>query len=108
MNKKHSGFGISSFIISLANGGLTFLAFMGAGVLEVTSGGTLSENNSLLVVIGMFIILCVIISLIGLVLGIVGLLDKTKKKVFPLLGTLFNLAICLLIIATIIYGNSIK
>lgn len=89
-NLKHSGLGIASFIISLISAALIFILMAIAGVLEVSTPGGMSEESAGAVLIGLFLILFLIVCLVALGLGIGGLVQKERKKLFAILGTLFS------------------
>ncbi|MDF2923720.1 MAG: hypothetical protein K0R57_2634 [Paenibacillaceae bacterium] len=100
--KKQSGLGIASFTISLAMGAL-FIVLVVVFIAKIA--GTIDlydttynpedvaaeiENMPELAVIPFLMLGSVIGTLVGLVLGIVGLFQKERKKVFAILGTVFN------------------
>jgi len=86
---KHSGFGIASFGLSLVVGFLMLLTIGVAGYLEVTTPGGMSEESPVAIVVGLAIFLFAAIDLVSLGLGIAGLIQKDRKKVFAVLGTIF-------------------
>jgi hypothetical protein len=103
---KHSGLGIASFVLSL----VSIVAFIGVtiGIVVLISNeidfSTLVDSNGQLTMteeelidklqplIGYLIMypLVLVLNVIGLILGIVGLARRGYKKVFPVLGTVFN------------------
>lgn len=88
--QKHSGLGIASFITSITSGILIFLLFVIAGVMEASSPGGIDEDSVGAVVIGLFIIASLGLCLISIGLGIGGLLQKDRKTIFAILGTVFS------------------
>lgn len=100
----HSWLGISSFIISIIFIAETFITFLIAGVLEVSTQGGLNEQSATAVIIGMVIIFFNIIGVIGLGLGIAALFEKNKKKIFSVLGVILNTIFILINILTITSG----
>jgi phosphoglycerol transferase MdoB-like AlkP superfamily enzyme len=93
--KKHSGLGIASFIISIISGILVFFLLVIAGVMEVSTPGGIDENSAGAIILGMFLIALMFVSLVALGLGIGGLLHKERKRIFAILGTVFSLVVCL-------------
>jgi hypothetical protein len=105
--KKHSGLGIASFIIAI-------LAIIATVILFTSLSGILTENDILtnvdfedqaaaeqylqdvfqsnpeLLAIFMGFIVVFVMTVIGGILGIIGLFVKDRKKIFPILGTIFN------------------
>jgi hypothetical protein len=95
---KHSGCGIASFVIAIATGVLDLLLFvsmviMGAIIPEVTQkGSVMLRLFATVVVAGGFA------NIVGVVLGVSGLCQKNRKRLFAILGLVFNLA------AVIVFG----
>jgi hypothetical protein len=90
MELKHSGFGIASFILSIVTGILVFLAVITAGVMEASTPGGINEESIGAIVLGLVLIALFILDLTALGLGIGGLVQKDRKKVFAVLGTAFS------------------
>lgn len=94
-NKRHSDRGIMSVIL-----GVISLASLGAVVfLSYRSGGEAETG------FGFTGVLALIFSLVGIVLGILTLRDKNYYRLFPVLGTLLNLA-ALAGISLILYAGA--
>ena len=87
---KHSGLGITSFISSLVSGVLIFLLIALAGVMEATTPGGINEESASAILVGLFLFAFLFVALVALGLGIGGLLQKDRKKVFAVLGTVFS------------------
>lgn len=97
---KHSGPGIASFIIGLIS---ILLAIVGFAVTLVglaeysTEGGVIVmpgpdevAGNIPLVIGSMIFILSLLLSVVGVVLGIVGCVIRNRRRVFAILGLVFN------------------
>lgn len=84
---KHSGLGIASFVISLLNGPLMLGLVIAAGAM--VEGG-MSENEPGMAVVGLVLIGSIVMSVIGLVLGIVACVQKDRKKLFGIIGLIIN------------------
>lgn len=104
MQLKHSGLGIASFIVSIFSGGLMFITVVIAGLIEASSPDGMDETSPVAMMVGFAIFGFVGISLIALVLGIVGLFQSDRKKIFALLGTIFSALTILGIAALILIG----
>lgn len=89
-NMKHSAFGIASFIVSLVSGAMTFLLIFVAGLIEISTPGGMSEESAEAMIIGLFMLILLLAFLVSLGLGITGLCENGRRKVFAILGTLFS------------------
>lgn len=101
--KKHSGLGIASFITSIVSGLLIFLLIVVAGVMEATPGG-IDEESAGAVMVGLFLFASLGATLVALGLGIAGLLQKERKKLFAILGTVFSAVSLVVTIFIMIIG----
>lgn len=101
---KHSGLGIASFIISLIAGLALLGLFTAAGVLETTTQGGLDEESVAALVIGLGILFAGLTTLVSLLLGIIGLVQQERKKIFALLGTIFSGLVVTLAILIVAMG----
>lgn len=98
--QKHSGLGIASFIASTAVGIGLFVLILIGGVIEASTPGGLDEKSAGAVVIGLFLFAFLGLDLLALGMGIGGLLQKERKKIFAVLGTIFSAAaiVCTLLL----------
>jgi hypothetical protein len=101
---KHSGFGIASFIITLAVGALEFVLIAIAGILEATTPGGIDENSPIAMLLGLVMIGGLLVNLLGMIFGVVGLFQRERKKVFALLGVLFGCLVFVGLLFVIIIG----
>lgn len=106
MAQKHSGLGIASFIFSIVAGILIFLLFIAAGVMQVSTPGGVDEKSAAAVIIGLLIFAFLFLCLVALGLGIAGLIQKDRKKLFATLGTIFSTVILVGTISLIFIGMS--
>ncbi|MFP4173662.1 MAG: hypothetical protein ACLFV4_12195 [Candidatus Hydrogenedentota bacterium] len=88
--RKHSGLGIASFITSLVSGFFLLIMFGVAGVMETTTPGGIDEESAEAMIVGLFIFAFLGLSLVALGLGIAGLAQNDRRKIFALLGTIFS------------------
>jgi hypothetical protein len=87
---KSSGLGIASFIISIL-AGLEILTMIIIGIImEMRKPGWADEESLQVMLFGLLIIGGFVVSLVGLVLGITGLVQGGRSKVFPVLGLGLN------------------
>jgi len=102
---KHSGLGIASFVIATLVGIAMFAAFVVAGMMEVSTPGGIDESSLSAVLLGLLMIGLMIVDLVAVGLGIGGLVQKDRKKVFAVLGTVFSVATIVGTVLLIIIGN---
>jgi hypothetical protein len=101
---RHSGFGIASFLITLAAGVLEFVFLACIGVLAVNNPAGLNENSPEVAFLGLGLLGGFFMSILGLVLGIVGLAQRNRKKAFAAIGVVFGSLILLGIGAIFVLG----
>lgn len=87
---KHTGVGIASFILSLISGFMLFVLVVIAGVMESSSPDGLDEESTEAIVVGLGLIGFMFGSFLAFVLGIVGLCQGQRKKLFAILGMLLG------------------
>ena len=104
MEQKHSGLGIASFALSLLMSAGIFFIIMAAGVIETARPGGLDENSPAAVVIGLIVLAAGFANLVAMGLGIAGLFQKDRNKVFAILGTCFATLATILTAAVIVVG----
>lgn len=102
---KHSGFGVASFIISVAIGIFDFVVIAFAGLVEASEPGGMDEESVVAILIGLFILGGMAANMAGAGLGIAGLVQRDRKKVFAVLGLAFNAAIVFGVIFLMILGS---
>ena len=59
-------------------------------------------------IIGLAMISACFVDLIGIALGLVGTVDRSSKKVYPVLGLTLNIVILVLFVALVVIGLSMK
>jgi len=101
---KHSGPGIASFATGLASGILLFVLVVVAGVLTASSPGGLDEKSPAAISIGCFIIALLFVEPIAIGLGIYGVIQKDRKKIFSVLGICIASSVFLIVLALMIIG----
>ena len=100
--EKHSTIGIISLVITVAAGVIELGLFVAAGLLTSSVDG-LTEESPVAAAIGLGIICMPAFMLIGTVLGVVGLFQKDRKKLFPILSVAISgIAICIFVLLLIL------
>jgi hypothetical protein len=103
---KHSWLGISSFAISLIGGAAMLLLFGVAAYMEMSTPGGMDENSASAVFVGLLLFAVMAVHLVGAGLAIGGLVQKDRKRVFAVLGLVFNALVILGTLALMIIGNA--
>ena len=102
--RRHKGLGIASFIIALICLALILALFGIAGAMT-NAGKATPEFNT---IIGFGLFFAWFVDVVGIALGIAGALDRSSKKVFPVLGLIFGIGILVLSVALVVIGLSMK
>jgi len=103
---KHSGLGIASFVIAIVQGFITAVVVIVAGVLTVKDPE--QTNDMAFMLLGLFVIAGIFVHLTGAGLGIAGVIQGNRKKIFSILGLIFNVASLLAVAALMIIGKVIE
>ena len=106
--QKHSRLGIASFITSIVSGILIFIVIVIAGVIEASTPGGMDEESAGAAMVGFAAIALLNAELVALGLGIAGLLQKERKKIFAILGVVFSAGTFVLVILLMILGLAME
>jgi hypothetical protein len=90
VKQKHSGFGMSSFIICCTVFVLQTLLLVFSVVKSLTDPEWFNYETPGTAIFGLCSMLAILLIFVGLGLGIAGLIEKRRKKVFAVLGVVFN------------------
>lgn len=90
MDQKHSGLGIASFAISILFGTLLFVLVGIAAYVEATTPGGMGETSGTATMLGIGFLGLLAIGLVGVGLGIAGLFQPERRKLFSILGLSFS------------------
>jgi hypothetical protein len=91
----HSGLGIASLVIAVLAGVGLLALFTIAGIMAEEAGGDLDENSPKVMLLGVFAIGGLGLALLGAALGLAGVLQKGRKKLFGTLGLVINALVLL-------------
>jgi hypothetical protein len=103
----HSGLGIASFVISLAAGVTMFLSVSIAGIADAEQGG-LDLGSPMASVLGIFILCSAIAQIVALGLGIAGLVQADRNRLFGALGTVLSALALLAGLALTLLGAAME
>ena len=103
--KKHSGVGIASAVVAVLSGLSVVATFTVAVVLTVNDPTVFDdEEGPATVALGFLLVLAVILSLIGLGLGIGAVMQRDHKKTLGVVGLILNGAIVVGVVGLIVLG----
>ena len=102
---KHSGLGIASFIVSICAGAVLFVLVAIAAVLASASPGGLDAKSASAIVLGLLMFLFLFVELVALGLGVAGLFQRGRNKVFAILGIAFSVTSVLTILGLMVIGS---
>lgn len=88
---KHSGVGVASFVLSLLSGVGLLVLFGVAGYMESQSPAGMSEDDPTTMLLGVALLAAGMAQFLAFILGVVGLFQTKRKKIFAILGTIFSL-----------------
>ena len=108
MEQKHSGFGIASFVISIVSGLSLFLFFVIAALMDASAPNGIDEESAAAMVLGFFVLGFLFLAFVALGLGIAGLVQIDRKKVFAVLGTMFSALVLLCTLGLISIGLAME
>lgn len=102
MPPKHSALGISSFVISMVVIVLELVSFL---LIAVTAAANNKSNLfGVALTFGLIAIFGALGNLTGIGLGLAGVIQKNRKKVFSILGLIINSILIILFILLLVVG----
>ena len=104
---KHSGLGIASFAIAITTGLILFFLVATAGFLEVTTPGGIDENSPAAVLMGLALFGGLLLDMLGLALGVAGICQRDRSKLFAVLGVVISSAVLFGALLLIIVGLNV-
>ncbi|MDR0580376.1 MAG: hypothetical protein LBG21_07240 [Campylobacteraceae bacterium] len=108
-DKKHSGLGIASFVLSIAAIVLVLIFFITANFVDIYVFENITEENipTEAVVLGLIYLLLIFDLFVALILGFVGLFSKDKKITFSIAGLALSVFISIFLVVMTIIGSSL-
>ncbi|MDP5275118.1 hypothetical protein [Chengkuizengella axinellae] len=116
---KHSGLGIASFVIGITSIilAVVMIILLSVSVADLFMEGSpepteeeimeFASSQSLFLVSGIVLVILFFSQVIGGIIGIISLFQKNRKKLFPILGTIFNLLPLLAAIGFIVFSFAV-
>jgi len=102
VKSQNSGLGISSFILSIVAFFTQIFVYTVTTIKQFSDPKWLEQESIGSKLIGFLMIVSIFIVLVGIGLGIAGLLQKQKRKVFSVLGVVFNLLMIMVLVFAMI------
>src|SRR5262249_3393047 len=85
-HRPQSGLGIASFVIVCLSGLFEIAVLVAAAVAQTRTPGGITQNSTAALLIGLAVLFAPLINLVGVGLGIGGLFQRNRGKVFAILG----------------------
>lgn len=105
IEQKHSALGIASFVIGLIVGLLLCILVVIAGMITASQPEIVAEESVPMILLGLLVLGGLVVNLVGVGLGIAGLFQQQRKKLFPILGVATNVLIVLGICGLMVLGG---
>ncbi|TWU22907.1 hypothetical protein Pla52o_24390 [Novipirellula galeiformis] len=103
----HSGFGIASFLISILVGIGAFIVILLASFAEASTPEGINEESALALIMGLSIFGMVGLNILGIGLGVAGVCQADRSRIFAILGLVFNGLVILGVIGLMAVGVAI-
>ena len=104
--RRHSGLGIASCIAGIAIGFVMLGLFLSAHAVRETAAKPGVETTPIAYFVALSVVAAFVLNLVAIGLGIAGLLQKDRKRVFAILGTITSLLALVGAIAILIIANT--
>ena len=96
-NKRHTGFGISSFFLGV----ISLCLFLGAIFISALVDRTV---RTIIITIGMMELVGILLCLVGIVYGVIGEFTKETFKIYAHIGIGINCILMIFHILVLVYG----
>ncbi len=109
--------GIASFVIAILTTVLVVILVVVAGVVGASALENVQDPQNVdpqslqdspalagLALVGLGMLACVAFYLLGLALGVAGIVQRRRNRLFGVLGTIFNGVVVVLLVALIAFG----
>lgn len=107
-DQKHSGFGVTSFIMSIVSIILFFMVFFIPLIAVASGSGPEQSSNGLIVIFGFFLFVFFFESFVSIVFGVLGLLQKERKKILAIWGIVLSATSFLIMVFLIFISLAIS
>ncbi len=101
---KHSGLGITTFVLGLIAPIGLIICIIIAGVAESSTYGGIDSRSTFAIVTGLFMLVFIIMGLVTIGLGIAAFVQKGYKKLLPIIGFTFSTVVLFMAVVLMIIG----
>lgn len=101
---KHSGLGITTFVLGLIAPIGLIICFIIVGVAEANTYGGIDSSSTFAIVTGLFMLLFMIMGLATIGIGIGAFVQKGYRKLLPIIGFTFSTVVLLMAVILMIIG----
>ncbi len=105
---RHSGLGIASFIVAILVGLIEVGIIGAASIAEVKNPGIINEESPWAIAAGLGVCGGILLAVAGAGLGIAGLMQSQRYKLFAIIGLVFNSIIVLGMVGLIAIGLAMQ
>ncbi len=105
---RHSGLGIASFVMSLFCGIVMFALIGVATYLAASMQDEFTDESPQAIMVGLGIIGGLGLAVIGLGLGIAGVVQPNRNKLFAILGLIFNFLVLVSVCGIMALGLAVS
>lgn len=102
--RRHSGVGIASFVVGCVGGAMLLMLFVVAGILENATPGGMDEESAEAVLVGLFLFVFLLLQLGAAVLGLVGLFQRDRRRLFAGLGLAISVGSIVMAVFALVVG----
>ncbi len=102
---RHTGVGIASFVLGVLAGLTAFGLLVVSVALAMRAGDEIDDDTVMFASLGLGLLGVIALAIVGLVLGIGGLAQANRRRVFAILGVCCNSVVLLGIAALIVLGT---
>lgn len=104
----HTGLGIASFIIGLFVGIGEMVVVGWTGYLATSKPGTITPEAPIAIILGLVMLAGLAAAFLGAGLGVGGLFHKNRRRIFAVLGLVFNVMILAAFMGLMAIGLAVK
>jgi len=104
MEPKHSGFGTASFILACVMTVCLVALVVAIGILATSTPGEVNGESPIAVALGLGILGTLAVEVFAVGLGVAGLLQRDRKKVFAVLGLIISSITVLGVLSLLVMG----
>ena len=101
---RHSGLGVSAFVLSLLSGLVLCTTVFIAAYMQATTPGGVNQRAASTVLTGLVMLSGMFMALVAGGLGVAGMFQTTRRRLFAVIGAVLSAAQLLLVVALMFIG----